>query len=440
MARANFTKSTIEILAKRVAFKCSNPSCTRDTTGPNKNHSKATNIGVAAHIYAASKGGPRFNDSMNHSDRKSINNGIWLCANCSILIDRDYLKYTAELLYKWKYHAEKVAALNLENRVGQDLQSQDSELIFTHNTALKNTKDLGLILSINHSEFNEEIILHYYPNSKEWDHVNERLVWNSPYEFAISDISNDIDRLLNAKLFKSCRQLINDLKAVASLNGMYGISEYKFNRYNRYLDLAPFEDYVSAFKKFLPDEHQDYVAIPLGHSVHMKNDSTEYIIETWNGKMALLKYYIENNRLDEILVMTHYPSWEEVFMDPGILKEELIPILLSKWEEYWSGQSERGEDALSEILEHKAKSWRKFQLFASDYHHINRVLGYAYSLEPEVLYPLAVISMVEFYDDEVCYSEYCEFFFSNGWTDITLTNTEVDNDFFYIKQNNDYPL
>ena len=51
--RDDFSQNTIEILAKRVTYICSNPDCRKMTVGPNLDKKKATNIGVAAHIKAA---------------------------------------------------------------------------------------------------------------------------------------------------------------------------------------------------------------------------------------------------------------------------------------------------------------------------------------------------------------------------------------------------
>ena len=62
-------------------------------------------MGIAAHITAASVGGPRFDDSISSDERKGIDNGIWLCQNCAKLIDNDEKKYTVELLNKWKINS-----------------------------------------------------------------------------------------------------------------------------------------------------------------------------------------------------------------------------------------------------------------------------------------------------------------------------------------------
>jgi hypothetical protein len=87
--RDDFDEKTKEILSRRVGLRCSNPNCRKLTNGPQTNPTKAINIGVAAHITAASQNGPRFDANMTPEERKSAENGIWLCQNCAKLIDND---------------------------------------------------------------------------------------------------------------------------------------------------------------------------------------------------------------------------------------------------------------------------------------------------------------------------------------------------------------
>lgn len=115
--RDDFTAKTKEILAKRVGFLCSNPNCNKHTIGPNTNEEKVISIGVAAHITAASVGGPRYNAEISEAERTHIKNGIWLCSSCSVLIDRDINGYPTELLLRWKAQAENKIRAALEGKV-----------------------------------------------------------------------------------------------------------------------------------------------------------------------------------------------------------------------------------------------------------------------------------------------------------------------------------
>ncbi len=89
------------------------------------------NIGVAAHISAASLGGRRYDTEMSSHDRKSIDNGIWLCQNCAKLIDSDEKRYSVALLNDWKNTSEHAALLEVENSVAltTTVQDEDTELI-----------------------------------------------------------------------------------------------------------------------------------------------------------------------------------------------------------------------------------------------------------------------------------------------------------------------
>lgn len=110
MARDEFSRSVIDRLAKRVGIKCSYPDCRKPTAGPD-GADGVTNVGVAAHISAASPGGPRYDESLNAEMRSDISNGIWLCQTHAKLIDNDELTYTTAVLHEWKDTAEHMAAL-----------------------------------------------------------------------------------------------------------------------------------------------------------------------------------------------------------------------------------------------------------------------------------------------------------------------------------------
>ena len=124
--RDNFNKITIEILAKRVGYLCSNPDCRKLTIGPNEVENKATSIGVAAHIAAAAGLGPRYDVYMTSEERAHIDNGIWLCSNCSTLIDKDEKKFSVDTLKNWK----EIAELEAGQKINGELQNQKKGIPF----------------------------------------------------------------------------------------------------------------------------------------------------------------------------------------------------------------------------------------------------------------------------------------------------------------------
>ena len=63
--RDDFNPEVKDILAKRVGTRCSNPNCRQTTSGPREDPRKVLNIGVAAHITAASTKGPRYDHALS---------------------------------------------------------------------------------------------------------------------------------------------------------------------------------------------------------------------------------------------------------------------------------------------------------------------------------------------------------------------------------------
>ena len=129
--RDDFDEKTKEMLARRVGYRCSNPNCRKLTSGPQTDPKKAVNIGVAAHITAASPGGLRYDSRLSSEERKSIDNGIWLCQNCAKLVDNDEDRYSTDLLIQWKKLSEQAALLEVESLSPplEPSKTQDIELL-----------------------------------------------------------------------------------------------------------------------------------------------------------------------------------------------------------------------------------------------------------------------------------------------------------------------
>lgn len=105
--RDDFSKRTIDLLAKRAGYLCSNPECNLPTVGAAASPDKSIIVGEAAHITAAAPGGPRYDPSLTAEQRRHHSNGIWLCEIHGKAVDADPNHFTVEMLRKWKQQAEQ---------------------------------------------------------------------------------------------------------------------------------------------------------------------------------------------------------------------------------------------------------------------------------------------------------------------------------------------
>lgn len=119
--RDDFSAAVKQSLALRVGNLCSRPGCRALTSGPHEQADKAVNLGVAAHITAAARGGPRFDPGLTPEARAGAENGIWLCQNCAKLIDSDVERFPVASLLEWKTDAEGAA----RSRLGKSDESDD---------------------------------------------------------------------------------------------------------------------------------------------------------------------------------------------------------------------------------------------------------------------------------------------------------------------------
>lgn len=165
--RDDFTKKTKDLLAKRVGWRCSNPNCRRPTSAAGTKDSDVINIGVAAHITAASEKGPRYNKMLSAEERRSYKNGIWLCQSCAKLIDSDENRYSVDVLQEWKRNAEEQSVAEIE--VATTKEQSKLRIVKMKSTEEKK-KNLKRVVALSNSLVNSHVEhgsyhLYYYFNT-----------------------------------------------------------------------------------------------------------------------------------------------------------------------------------------------------------------------------------------------------------------------------------
>ena len=164
MARHDFNQPVKYELAKRVAYRCSNPRCRLLTTGPHSESTRSVNVGVASHITAASAGGPRFDDQLSQKERSSIDNAIWLCQSCAKLIDNDETRYSVETISGWKKASEE--------RTNRELTGIPEEEFFPQPASAAHTP-IPRISGCTYDEARQLLITAgWQPRINHWSHAN----------------------------------------------------------------------------------------------------------------------------------------------------------------------------------------------------------------------------------------------------------------------------
>lgn len=120
-SRQEFPAQVIDALARRASFICSNPDCRSMTLAPATNDpEKFLYVGVAAHLTAAAPGGPRYDPELTPDQRGSINNAIFLCSNCSVMVDKNNgIDFPLCELTRWKNDHENWVRDNLNKSYGE---------------------------------------------------------------------------------------------------------------------------------------------------------------------------------------------------------------------------------------------------------------------------------------------------------------------------------
>ena len=123
--RDDFSRETVERLAKRAGYLCSKPDCRAPTVGAARSHEGVINVGVAAHITAASPLGPRYDATLTSEERRHISNGVWLCQTHAHLVDADAVQFTIETLRLWKRTSEEESFRSLVDVRGAETEPAD---------------------------------------------------------------------------------------------------------------------------------------------------------------------------------------------------------------------------------------------------------------------------------------------------------------------------
>lgn len=303
---------------------------------------------------------------------------------------------------------------------------------------IKNHSKFGLQIIFNLEKKPKIINLNYKPKKDEWDNNKKGLKWNNPYYYVIEDIKKYTLSFID---YGNPEKGLNQLELQIRTGGISKLAEFLFDWNNRENRVPKYSNFVEAFEFFLESEGKGGESFELqtvGEVIYFRTENVEYIMDTYEGKIEELKYLIEKRAYSEIYTMTNENIWSEIYLDAGIEKAHFIPVMHNLWEGYWDNLYTRIKKEVGKtnhLDKSKERSWRQFQIFSESYNDVADVIKYAYALDDMDIYPLAVVSMLNIFDPEVCYLEYCEYEFEMGdWKSICVDD-DNNKPIFYIKIN-----
>lgn len=283
--------------------------------------------------------------------------------------------------------------------------------------------------------------LDYSVDPEKWNSKKEEIDSESEYYFTLIDfkkyLTGKYHELKNEGQDNIMMRLKNEALLFTKEKGIDGIAERMFDYFNKENALPEYTGFVQSFEKFSGLKKSEYKIETVGTVIHFHTKEDIYEIDTYEGLTCRLKSFIKNKSYDEIYTQTNVNIWSDIYTDAGIEKHVFLPELLSQWEKYWNNEYRDIREKTgktSHLDELKRQSWRQFQVYMTCYDNCGDAIKLAYEIDDMSLYPISVISMMNIFDAETCYGEYCEFEFDGNpeWESISLD--EDDNSpIFYIR-------
>lgn len=351
------------------------------------------------------------------------------------ILNNDTCKYLEHFVSN--YQSENISANNVSR---SHLLRSEVESSLNMSFFLKRKK---IWFSISDFSTSFSFCLEYQPPVTFWDKKHHELRYEDPFFFTLSDLKDFFyekyssnNSVLRSTIFN---EIVSDIKDKLQESGINGLARFLFNNKNERNNIPDYSFFIRAFEKYSGLSADKYVAEAVDSKIHFRVDSREYEMDSYEGKIADLKLFIESKSYEEIFLMTDSNIWSEIYIDAGIKKDKFIPTMLYEWEVYWEKQTKRLSDigaSSNDLEKDKEKSWHQLMVFMECYNDAVDIIAFAYDLDFEIIYPLSVITMLNIFDAETCYSEYCEFEFfdNNEWEHIDIDDEKTyEGPTFFIR-------
>lgn len=279
----------------------------------------------------------------------------------------------------------------------------------------------------------------YTVNPKKWNSKKEEIDQEDIRYFTLSHFKQYITKR-QEELKKEGNGTVvtfvkNEILPFIEKEGIEGLECKLFDDENRNDDVPEYKDFIRAFEKFSGLKRSDYKIEAIESFILFHTKDSVYEMDTYEGKTKRLRSMIDNRYYEDIFVATNAAIWSEIYLDGGISKGEFIPQMQKEWEIYWNEKFRNAMENngnVNRLTQLKETSWKRFQVYMECFDENADIIDAAFEIDMDVLYPLAIITMMNIFDADTCYTEYCEMEFAE-WEDIVLDEDSTNSLYFHIR-------
>lgn len=285
----------------------------------------------------------------------------------------------------------------------------------------------------------ESFPLEYTIVDEEWDADSEEGYPDDPYYYTLirfkEFLSERYEILSDRGADNILALLKGEIGALTAASGIQGIARKMFDEENTAAGIATYDQFLRAFETHAGLDSDEYEARVIDNTLEfITEEEDEYQMDTYAGLTARLKAFVEKKSCAEIASMTNKLIWSEIYTEEGgIEKYVFLPAMLAGWESFWDNEYYEMTDAggkTDHLDRLKEKSWRQFQVLMACYDAAGDVIQLAAEIDDTHLYPIAVITMLEIFDADLCYEKYCK----SELEDTDWESVEVEGLVFFVKE------
>ncbi|MCX2485502.1 hypothetical protein [Pedobacter sp. MR2016-24] len=283
-----------------------------------------------------------------------------------------------------------------------------------------------LVIILSDEEMMKTVNLNYRPDPEHWNDHKCELLWEDPYYFTINDISMGLKNSYAQRSSPDVNpipQLAGELSTQIEALGLSGIARRDFDLKNAPYHVPAYDQFIHAFKQFSGLSDGQFTATCLDAQLIIKAGEEVWEMDTYEGRAATLKNYVDQHSYDDIYTDTNEQIWSLMYHENEVDRQNLYPIVLREWRDYADTLSAAKQD----------DSWKYLEQFLRKYDQADDLVLVAYEIDEFRIYPIVVVAMLQLCDTDNVYINYCaeEFFGGNDeWKPITDDQDQASPVFF----------